>query len=271
MKIQLNDIEVSYRAAGAGWPVVLIHGLAEDKRSWADVQDRLPGHRSYAVDLRGHGETSLGEPEGTLEQLGRDLIAFLEAVTGPAVCVGYSLGGTVVLWAAAQRPDLIRHCVVAGTSSVVGRAAAAFFAERIGTLQRDFDAFCQALCADTAAQLVTARARTDEVAARRIESINDGGGYINAARAMHRMAAGPVAPHLSGLTCGVDIVYGDQDVFCPEKAVDILAAALPMHTRLKVPGAGHLMSIDQPERYAEAIRGALEGARQLNAPSTEPG
>ncbi len=104
MTVRLNDIDVHYREAGSGPAAVLIHGLAEDHRSWSGVQQELSDVHSYAYDLRGHGQTSLGEPKGTLAQLGGDLIAFLETVSGPAQCVGFSLGGTVVLWAAAQRP-----------------------------------------------------------------------------------------------------------------------------------------------------------------------
>ncbi len=74
--VRLRDIEVRFRAAGEGRPVVMLHGLAQDGRSWAGVQAALGGWRSYALDLRGHGATTLGAADGTLEQLGADLIAF---------------------------------------------------------------------------------------------------------------------------------------------------------------------------------------------------
>jgi pimeloyl-ACP methyl ester carboxylesterase len=268
MRTQLNDIEAAYTMSGHGPAVVLIHGLAEDRESWANVQQNVRDYCMHAVDLRGHGETSLGAADGTLAQLGGDLIAFLEKVTGPATCVGYSLGGTVLLWAAAQRPDLIPHVVVAGTSSVVGRAAVGFFESRIERIQQDFGAFSAALKDDTAAQLVTERAQLDEVAGRRVAAINDGQGYVNAARAMVRLASDPLTPLLSKIKCPVDAIYADQDVFCPEKAVDILVNALPHTTRRKINGAGHLMSIDQPQAYADTIRAALDAG--VHQESTEP-
>ncbi len=186
MKTRVNDIEIAYSLAGDGPPVVLIHGLAEDKGSWVDVQARLSRYRTYAVDLRGHGETTVGQANGTLAQLGLDLIGFLEKVTGPAACVGYSLGGTVVLWAASQRPDLIPAAVVAGTSSVVGRAGVGFFRERIDTIQRDFPAFTAALRGDTEVQLAVERHQLDEVTARRVKAVNDGRAYMRARNADNR-------------------------------------------------------------------------------------
>ena len=112
MKQRINDIDIAYSESGQGQKVVLLHGLAEDRHSFAAVRKRLRGAHTFACDLRGHGETGLGNAEGTLTQLGNDLVGFLEAITGPAVCIGYSLGGTIVLWAAAMRPDLVRHAIV---------------------------------------------------------------------------------------------------------------------------------------------------------------
>jgi 3-oxoadipate enol-lactonase len=260
MKVQLNDIEVGYTVAGVGEPVVLIHGLAQDRSTWAVVQAAITDHCTHAVDLRGHGETTLGQAEGTLAQLGGDLIRFLEKVTGPATCVGFSLGGTVVLWAAAHRPDLVRHPIVAGTSSVVGRAAVGFFEERIRQVQQDFAVFAQALKADTASMLATAADQVDAVTARRLWAVHDGGGFVNAARAMARLSTEPLSPLLSKVRCRVDAIYGELDAFCPEKALDILARDLPQLVRHKVEGASHLMGVDQPQAFVEAIRAALSQA-----------
>ena len=260
MRAWLADIAVGYTRMGEGPPAVMLHGLAEDRNSWADVQRRLGDFTTYACDLRGHGETELGEAEGTLEQLGGDLIGFLEALTGPADCIGYSLGGAVVLWVAAKRPDLVRRATVAGTSTVVGRRAAGFFRDRIETIQSDFPSFAHALKEDTRQQLVVAGDRLDEVAARRLEAIGDGGGYVNAARAMARLHDDPLTRLLPDIACPVHVIGGEADVFCPRKAADIMIAALRHGTYREVAGAGHLMSVDQPDAYAQAIRDALESS-----------
>jgi len=258
MKVPVGDIVVGYTSAGEGLPVVLIHGLAEDRQSWSDVQRRLHGYRTYACDLRGHGETTLGNADGTLAQLGRDLTLFLETVTGPAACVGYSLGGTVVLWTACTRPDLVQHAVVAGTSSVVGRAAVGFFESRMKAVKEDFSAFSAELRNDTAAQIVAARDQLDAVTRRRLAAIGDGAGYLNAARAMIRLADEPLTPLLQRVTCRVDVIQGEQDVFCPRKAAEILRSALLDTGYREIEGAGHLMSIDQPQAYAQAIQASLD-------------
>ena len=263
MKVRLADIDVGYTRMGGrmgeGPSAVMVHGLAEDRASWADVQRRLSGFTTWAYDLRGHGETTVGEAEGTLEQLAGDLIAFLETLTGPADCVGYSLGGAVVLRVAAERPDLVTRAIVAGTSTVVGRRAVGFFRDRIETIRSDFSGFAGALREDTRQQLVVAGDRLEEVAARRLEAVGTGDGYVNAARAMARLHDAPLTPLLPDITCPVHVIGGEADVFCPRKAAEIMIAALRHATYHEVARAGHLMSVDQPDAYAQAIRDALEG------------
>jgi pimeloyl-ACP methyl ester carboxylesterase len=258
VKVRLGDIDIGYTSVGEGRPLVLIHGLAEDRTSWAGVQETLRGHRSHAYDLRGHGETTLGEADGTLAQLGGDLARFLEIVAGPATCIGYSLGGTIALWTAAEHPTLVRNVVVAGTSSVVGRTAAEFFEERIRLIQEDFTAFARELRSDTARQLAVAVGELDAVANRRIAAVRDGGGYVNAARAMKRLANEPLTPILRRITCPVDVIGGEKDVFCPRRAAEMLMNGLSNARYHEIEGAGHLMSIDKPAAYAGAIKLSLE-------------
>jgi pimeloyl-ACP methyl ester carboxylesterase len=256
----VNDIEVAWTEAGSpGRPVVLVHGLAEDRRTWAVQQEQLSDVHTFAYDLRGHGETTLGHPDGTLEQLGADLIGFLEAVSGPAVVVGFSLGGTIALWAAAERPDLVTRAVVLGTSSVVGRAAAEFYDSRIATAADTTSAeFRAALRDDTRAALAVAADRLDEVVEARLVAVGDGGGYINAARAMAALNQAPLTPKLTEVKVHVDVVGATGDTFCPRKAAQIILDALPDAAHLEIPDAGHLMNIDNPQGVTHALRLTLD-------------
>ena len=258
MRTRLGDIDVGYTERGTGPAVVMVHGLAEDRRSWDLAQERLaPDYRTFAYDLRGHGETGAGEGDGTLDQLAGDLARFLEALTGRAACIGYSLGGTIVLALAAARPDLVAHAVVSGTSSVVGRAAAEFFEERIGLLRSDRAAFEAALREDTAAQIVTRGADLDAIARRRIEAVGDGRGYVNAARAMQGLREEPLTAALARIRCPVDVIGGDGDRFCPRRAADIMLAELADGAYREIADCGHLMTVDQPEAYSVTLRAAL--------------
>ncbi len=254
MRSALGDIEVAWRASGHGEPVVLVHGLAEDGRSWEAQLGRLGPHRTFAYDIRGHGRTTLGSADGTLAQLGDDLGRFLAEVTGPAICVGFSLGGTIVLWAAAHRPHLVRRAVVLATSSVVGRRARDFYADRIELVRaRGPEELARALREDTSAALARPDVDVDMVTARRVAAVGDGDGYVNGAAAMAALNGQPLTPDLRDVGCEVTVVGGERDAFCPRRAADLMLEALPRARYVEIAGVGHLMNVDDPDAVTAAI------------------
>lgn len=249
-----GDIELGYRVSGSGSPVILVHGLAEDGASWDEVAAILSeGHKVHALDFRGHGASQAGQGDGTLGQLADDLNRFIEAVTGPAVLVGFSLGGMIVLEAGLRRPDLASKVMAVGTSSKVGRAAAEFFAARIALLESDPSAFAVALADDTAGQLHHRKELTAGIAAARVKAVGQGAGYINAARAMLGVVQAPLTERLSGIKVPVHIIQGLQDQYCPLRAAEIMREAMPFATYGEIPDAGHLIAADQPELLAAEI------------------
>lgn len=255
----IGDIDVAWSQHGTGNPVVFIHGLAESRHTWSAQQHALHDFTTYAYDLRGHGNTTLGNGEGTAEQLSEDLVRFLDAVTGPAICVGFSLGGTVVLGAAALAPHLARRSIVLGTSSVVGRSAAQFFADRIAMLDGGVtDEFRAALRDDTAGAISNPSVDVDAVTALRLEAVGTGGGYVNAARAMARVNTVPLTDLLGRVTTHVDVVGATNDTFCPRKAADLLMQGLPDATYWELDGPGHLMNVDDPSQVTRLLHTLLK-------------
>ena len=103
------------RRAGSGEPVVLIHGLGLSGAIWDRVRDALgPGYRLVAVDLRGAGRTrELAAKELTLGQWAVDLGAVVDELgLERPVLVGHSLGASVALRYALERPDGVRGLVL---------------------------------------------------------------------------------------------------------------------------------------------------------------
>jgi pimeloyl-ACP methyl ester carboxylesterase len=257
--VRLRDIDVFYRVAGTGRRLVLLHGLAQDHGMWRHQQEHLDDFTTIALDLRGHGQTSLGDADGTLAQLGADLVAFLEYV-GPSTCVGSSLGGTVVLWAAAARPDLFEGVGVMVTSSVVGTAAEAGLRERIEIFERgDADEIRAVLRADTDAQLALDTVDVDALTDERLAAIGNRGGYVNGARAMARLHDEPLTDALAKIGHRVLIIAGEKDVVCPPRAAQIMVEHLRDAAYVEMPGVGHLVTDEDPGVLTATLRKWLTG------------
>ncbi len=112
-----SGVRLRVAEAGSGPPVVLLHDLLLDHRSWDGVVERLLGEfRCVAPDLPGFGESEKPPPsrfpygvEAFAEAVA-DLYAGLEL--GRAAVVGHGLGGAVALRLAAEHPELVSKLVL---------------------------------------------------------------------------------------------------------------------------------------------------------------
>lgn len=251
-------LPTTFCAIGRGPEAVLLHGLGETHDSWLMQQRALSSEfRTYAYDVRGHGDTPIGDADGTLEQLGGDLIELLEALgPEPRALVGYSLGGTVVLLAAATRPDLVSRVVAIGSSSVVGSRAAEGYRETIDLVRSgDRDAIRESFREHTLLCLYREGAiDVDAAVEQDLAALGDGDGYCNACEAMAGVHDRPLTPLLASVRCPTLIVGGEHDAFCPRKAQDIMLEALPDARYVELKDVGHYMTLEDPPALTQVLR-----------------
>jgi pimeloyl-ACP methyl ester carboxylesterase len=114
----VGDLQVAWDVAGPadGQPVLLINGLGAARGSWAlQVAALAEQYRVYSYDNRDVGETGPGDdphPYG-VEQFARDAAGLVTALDiGPVHVVGASMGGSIALALALERPELVRSAQI---------------------------------------------------------------------------------------------------------------------------------------------------------------
>ena len=123
--LRVNGVDLAWSERGSGLEgasaLVLCHGFTGSSFDFSLEVDALAvDRRVITLDQRGHGaSTRTGHLDGyTVEQLVRDLTAFLEAVgDGPVDLLGHSMGGRVVMGVVLARPDLVRSLILMDTSA----------------------------------------------------------------------------------------------------------------------------------------------------------
>lgn len=255
MRARCRDIDVAWFEAGRGDLLVLIHGLGDDHRAWRRaLPDLMLSRRVVLYDLRGHGETSLGEPAGTLTQLGEDLVALMDA-TGieRAHLAGFSLGGTIAMRVAIDHPARVDRLVLVATSSRVGRTAAEWYRERAAMVEHEDAWLRETLDRDTADVYAQSPNELQEGLLIRRESTADPRGFGNASRAMAALNQAPLDPELEKITAPTLIVASDLDQHCPPKAAEIIAAGIKGSRLEIVKGAGHAIPVERPQELAASM------------------
>jgi len=240
---------------GRGEPVVLVHGLADDHRAWRRVVAPLMLTRRVVLyDLRGHGGSPLGDADGSLAQLGADLIGVLDdAEIDRAVIAGFSLGGTVAMRAAIDAPDRVSALALVGTSSRVNSAARGWYEERAALVQNHDPELRKTLDGDTEDVY---RNRPEEIEAGlriRRESTADPRGFANACLAMAGLNEAPLDPELGAIAVPTVLVAGTADQHCPPRASEIIADKIEGSTMQVHEDTGHPLPVERPDEVAAAI------------------
>lgn len=96
--VLVNGVEIAiWEWPGPGQPVLFCHATSFHARIWDQVIVRLPGHRCFTFDARGHGRSSKPSPPYAWRDFGADVAAVAESLgLSGAVGVGHSMGGHAV-------------------------------------------------------------------------------------------------------------------------------------------------------------------------------
>jgi pimeloyl-ACP methyl ester carboxylesterase len=108
---------IAYDVTGEGPLIVLSHGIGDRRQVFRFLAPELvrAGFRVAAADMRGHGESSMGDWKSiSRTDVAGDLVALIRHLGGPAVIVGQSLSGGAATIAAATAPDLVSGIVEIG-------------------------------------------------------------------------------------------------------------------------------------------------------------
>ncbi|MFD9460903.1 alpha/beta fold hydrolase [Streptomyces sp. NPDC060027] len=291
------------RKAPAPVTVVFSHGYCLNQDSWHFQRAALRGVvRTVHWDQRSHGRSGRGVAQledrtpVTIDQLGRDLLAVIEAAVpeGPIVLVGHSMGGMTVMALADHFPELIRDRVVAvalvGTSS--GRLGEVNFGlpvAGVNAVRRVLPGVLKAL-GQQAALVERGRRATADLFAGVIKRYSFASRDVDPAveRFAERMIESTpidvVAEFYPAFTehdktaalarfteLPVLVLAGVKDLVTPSEHSEAIADLLPDAELVLVPDAGHLVMLEHPEVVIDRLADLLVRAGAVPAGATVGG
>lgn len=119
--VSVGDCRIFYEVTGRedGPPLLLSNSLGKTHRMWG------PQHQSFeeqfrviTYDARGHGESDAPAREYSMQDLGDDVAAILDALKIERThWCGVSIGGMTGLWFAAHRGDRVDRLVASNASA----------------------------------------------------------------------------------------------------------------------------------------------------------
>lgn len=239
---------------GRGPRIVLVHGFTQTRNCWGPiVHDLQIDHEVMVVDAPGHGRSREADAD-----LWRSADLLVET-GGPAIYVGYSMGGRMALHAALHHPDHVRALVLLGATAGIDDTDERTRRRKDDeALARQIEELGVADFLDRWLALPLFAGLTPETDCRTARLENDATALAASLRAAGTGGQQPVWGRLGELDMPVLCLAGRED----EKFRDLaarLSAAIGDSARAEwIEGAGHTAHLEAPQAFLAVLRRWLE-------------
>jgi 3-oxoadipate enol-lactonase len=236
----------------AGAPVLLLGGsLGTTLRMW-EAQLSLAGQlRLVRFDHRGHGGSPVPPGPYEIADLGRDVLALIDALGLERVnYCGSSLGGMVGMWLGANAPERLDRLVLVCTAAYM--APASRWRERAETVRSagSVEPIADAVLAGWLTPGFAAAHPEVRAWLRAMLADSDAEGYASCCAAIERM---DMRSSLERIRAPTMVVSGGQDPSAPPALQEEIARAVPGARHDVVSPAAHQAPVEQPEAVNRLI------------------
>jgi 3-oxoadipate enol-lactonase len=260
-RVKSDDAEIVYRTLGDGPAVVLLHPFPVHHEFWLPMVEALSSrYRLILPDLRGHGESEVGEGPATMPKHAADIAKVMDdADVGRAPMIGVSIGGYVLFEFWRKYRGRVAALVLSNTKAPAdstearaGRLQAAADALERGT-EPAFESMIPKLLGKS-----TRESRPDLV---------DG-----AVRMMRTMSPDDLAKIQRGMAERADsvdtlktinvptlLVTGDEDIMTGINETELMHRNFSGSQLRVIPKAGHYAAWEQPAQFGLLVRQFFDG------------
>lgn len=250
----VNGTKLYYEMSGEGHPLILIHGGGVDRRMWDDqFQSFARRYKVIRYDQRGAGKSEVPQERFSNVDDLLGLLRFLEIEQ--AYLLGLSRGGGIAANFTLEHPGMVDALILA--SSNLGRMPEAYlklFAKMFSTARDEgvgpaLDVWLGDPYQAPGKEHVAAREQFRTIVADNL--------VVNLlllydTRLVRRPDV-PVSQRLPEIRVPTLILSGARDHPQARTNADRTEAAIPNATKVRLPGAAHLVNVDQPEPFNRAV------------------
>ncbi|MEQ1690157.1 MAG: alpha/beta fold hydrolase [Gemmatimonas sp.] len=238
-------------------PLMLSHGLLWSTRMFdSQVAAFRERFRCIAWDHRGQGHSFVPRVRSiSIEDCYADAVGLIEHMgLAPVHFAGLSMGGFVAMRLAARRPELLRSCILLETSADPEPTANV---PRYTTLNRVARWLGLGVIAERVMPIMFGQTfLTDptRAAERAVWKAHLSANRRDIWRAVNGVIEREgVFDELSAISVPTLVIVGDEDVATVPAKAERLHAAIRGSALVRIPGAGHSSSVEQPERVNAAM------------------
>ena len=230
-----------------GEPVILLHGYTDSWHSFALILPHFSQeYHVFALDQRGHGDSSKTADSYAMNDFATDVIAFMDAKgIAQATMVGHSMGSLIAQLVAIHHPERVARLVLIDSTNNAGNAALVELNTLVQTMVDPIDpAFVREFQVSTLYGAAPASFMEKVIA----ES-------LKAPARLWRQALASIIEHnttadLGKIQAPTLLFWGNQDSLFLRSEQAVLQQLIPKTTLLIYEETGHALHWEQPEHFA---------------------
>jgi len=255
--VKLNGIDTYYSINGNGSPIVLIHHLAGNIRSWFNQIPYLAkNYQVIAYDLRGHGRSAEPKQTFTMDDLADDLFLLLQEL-GIEKCsiIGHSIGGMIAPVFALKHGSMVNAlAIVSGAvQPLASDKLAGYSVMREIARTRGMEALAEYRRSNNQIPPKITNSAMLWERFRHLYKETSVQGYIRASEALATMPN--LTSKMKEIHCPILGVVGDLDPVFME-TMKILAGNTKVSMKI-VHNCGHFVMIEDPDEFNNIITNFL--------------
>lgn len=258
--IKSGDTKIVYEVIGKGLPVVLLHSFPANHELWMPGAQALTSkYQLILPDLRGHGDSGIGEGPAFMTKHAADIARVMDDVqVDRAPLAGISIGGYALFEFWRQFRGRVTALGLLNTKAPADtpEARAARFQAAEDVLEKGTEPFFQGMVQKVIGK-TTRETRPDlvEGALRMMRKMS----AEDVAMVQRGMAERPDSvPVLKTINVPTLIVTGDEDTLTGVAEAELMRQHISGSQMKVVPKAGHYAAWEQPEEIGRILRQFLD-------------
>ncbi len=260
-RINSGDGDIVYQVMGQGPPVLLLHPFPASHEFWLPVANALSArYRLILPDLRGHGDSDVGEGPATMEKHAVDIFRVMDdAEVGRAPLVGVSIGGYVLFEFWRKHRDRVAALGLFNTKAPADapEARAARLQAANDVIERGTEPFFESMIPRLLGKS-TRELRPDlvEGTLRMMRKMSP----EDVAQVQRGMAERPDSfDTLKTINVPTLLLTGEEDVLTGVNEAELMRQHIPNAQLRVLPKAGHYSPWEQSEEAGRVLRQFLDG------------
>jgi len=239
--------------------ILFLHGFPFNKNMWIPQLEDLPeNYTGIAVDVRGHGNSTMGHGFFSVDLFANDLLEFMRKMKiKKAVLCGVSMGGYIALRAHELAPEKFSALILSDTNSISDDNAGKL--KRFETIKSVLKHGTRTFALTFSQKVFSKQSLENNRHAVQLikSSIRRNNVRSICATLLALASRTDTTEHLENIKIPTLLVWGAEDEVTPKSQADPFIKNIPKARFVEFEGCGHLPNLEDSEGFNREMNAFL--------------